>query len=98
MRYGLVNMEDFNLPEFLRNAADYFEAGAYTEDGVYYVHPREVKKEPPVSKRNYNLLKKEYIKSIKSSKRAKFPEYPKSKKLTVKLKQLFEEFNIEPYN
>lgn len=95
VRYGLANMEDFNLPEFLRNAADYFEAGAYTEDGVYFVHPKEVKKEPPVSKRNYNLLKKEYI---KSGKKAKFPEYPKSKKLTIKLKELFTEFNIEPYN
>ena len=95
VRYGLINMEDFNLPEFLRNAADYFETGAYTEDGVYFVHPREVKKEPLVSKRNYNLLKKEYI---KAGKKAKFPEYPKSKKLTIKLKQLFDEFDVEPYN
>lgn len=96
IRYGLHNFEGFDLPEFLRNAAEYFEEGAYRDsDGNYYIHPREVPKEPQVSKRNYNKLAKLYK---ESDKKAKFPEYPKSKKLTAQLKKLFEEFNIEPYN
>lgn len=96
IRYGLHNFEDFNLPEFLRNAADYFEEGAYRDsEGNYYIHPREVPKEPQVSKRNYNRLAKLYK---ESGKKPKFPEYPKSKKLTIPLKKLFEEFEIEPYN
>lgn len=94
-RTGLHNM-DVDIPNLLRRAADYFESGAYVdEDGFMYVHPKEVPKEQHVSKRNYNKLKKVYT---ESKKKAKFPEYPKSKKLTKKLKELFEEFNIEPYN
>lgn len=85
-----------DLPTFLRNLADYLEKGAYQdEDGYYYIHPSEVKKEPKMSKRNYNKLKKEY--SL-SGRKKKFPDYPKSGKLTVGLKKLFEEFKIEPYN
>lgn len=95
-RTGLNKDPDFDLPTFLRNAADYFERGAYQDsDGNYYVHPNEVKKDPPVSKSNYNRLAKLYK---ESGKKAKFPEYPKSKKLTKKLQELFSEFNIEPFN
>lgn len=96
VRYGLHTLEDFDLPTFLRNAADYFERGSYIDDsGNYYIHPREVHKTPPVSKRNYNKLKKLYL---ESGRKAKFPEYPKSKKLTKPLSKLFEEYEIEPYN
>jgi hypothetical protein len=92
-RTGLSNDEDFDIGSFLRNAADYFESGAYVdEEGYMYIHPKEVKKEPKVSKRNYNALKKVY-----SGKR-KFPEYPKSGKLTKGLRELFEEYGINPYN
>ena len=52
----------------------------------------EVPKAPTVSKRNYNKLKRVY------SGKKKFPEYPKSKKLTLALQVLFEEYQIEPYN
>ena len=69
--------------------------GAYNEDGIYYVHPKEVKKEPPLSKKNYNKLKKEYE---ASGKKKKFPEYPISKKCTIELRRLFEEFGISPFN
>lgn len=94
-RTGLHKMEDFNIQEFLRNAQDYFEQGQYTdEDGNYYIHPREVPKEPNVSKRNYNRLKKLYL---LEGRKKKFPEYPKSKKLTKPLEQLFEEFRITPF-
>lgn len=93
-RYGLE--KDYNLAEMLRNAADYFDAGAYQcEEGKYYVHPNEVTKPPKLSKRNFNKLKKEYG---LSNQKKKFPDFPKSGKLTVGLKVLFAEFKIEPYN
>lgn len=92
-RTGLSNDPDFDICTFLRNAADYFDKGAYVDEyGNMYIHPKEVHKEPKLSKRNYNKLKKEY-----SGKR-KFPEYPKTGKLTVGLAKLFEEYNIEPFN
>ena len=75
--------------------ADFLEKGAYEEDGIYFVHPNEVKKEPLLSKKNYNKLKKEYE---KSGKKKKFPEFPSSKKCTVELRKLFEEFEISPFN
>ena len=90
-RTALSYADDFDLPTFLRNAADYFERGAYVdEDGNYYVHPNEVHKDPKLTKQSYNRLKKVY------DKKAKFPEYPKSQKLSKKLKELFEEYNLEP--
>jgi hypothetical protein len=93
-RYGLE--KEYNLATMLRNAAEYFDNGAYQcEDGNYYVHPNEVPKEPKLSKRNYNKLKKEYS---KSGKKKKFPDFPKSNKLTVGLKVLYEEYKINPYN
>jgi hypothetical protein len=95
-RVGLSQKDDFNISDFLRRAADYFDRGAYVdEDGCMYVHPTEVEKEPKMSKRNYNLLKKEYI---KTGRKAKFPEAPKSGKTSIGLKKLFAEFNISPYN
>jgi len=92
-RTGLANDKDFDIGSFLRNAADYFEAGAYKdENNNMYIHPNEVKRDPPVSKRNYKKLQKLY------DKKQKFPEYPKSRKLTKRLRELFEEYNISPWN
>lgn len=82
------------LPDFLRNLANYLEAGAYF-DGSYYIHPSEKVKLPNVSKSNYNKLSKEYA---KTNPKKKLPEYPKSKKLTKSLEVLFNKFNISPYN
>lgn len=82
-----------SLPNFLRNLADYLEKGAYCENGIYYIHPSE-RQYVTISKRQYNKLKKEYL---KSGKKKKFPDYPKSGKLTKPLKKLFEEFNISPF-
>ena len=45
-----------------------------------------------VSKKNYNKLKKVY------TGKAKFPDYPNSKKLTKPLEKLFKEYEIEPFN
>jgi hypothetical protein len=86
---------DISFPDFLRNLADYYEKGAFNEQNTYYVHPTEKPIEPKVSKRNYNKLKKQYY---LSKLKKKFPEYPKSGKLTKPLKILFDKFNIQPYN
>jgi len=101
-RYGLD--KEYNLSDVLRNAADYFDAGAYTdEEGYMYIHPNEVPKEPKISKRNYNKCKKmyeaeEFIPKRKNQKKKAFPSFPKSGKLTKELSQLFSRFNIDPYN
>jgi len=89
-RVGLDKDPDFDLPTMLRNAADYFEKGPYKdENGYMYIHPKEVKQEPKFKKSSYNKLKKVY------DGKAKFPDYPKSQKLTKKLKELFKKYNIE---
>jgi hypothetical protein len=65
----------------------------YYEKGTYnIIHHTEKAKEPTVSKRNYNKLMKTY------TGKKKFPEYPKSGKLTLALQMLFEEYEIPPYN
>lgn len=100
-RYGLN--KEYNLAEMLRNAADYFDKGPYIdEDGFMYIHPNEIKKEPKISKRNYNKCKKlydneEFIPKRKNQKKKAFPGFPKSGKLTKDLGQLFLKFNISPY-
>lgn len=95
-RTGLDKDPDFNLPDFLRNAADYFQKGAYIDkNGFCYIHPNEVKKEPKLSKSKYNKLKKVYT---KEKRKAKFPDFPASGKLTKPLQKLFDEFNISPFN
>lgn len=103
-RTGLGYEEDFDLPTFLRNAADYFEKGAYVdEQGNMYIHPSEVPKEPKVSKSNYNKLKKLYEQEVfvpkrKGQVKKSMPKYPASKKLTIALKVLFDKYEISPYN
>lgn len=103
-RTGLGYEEDFDLPTFLRNAADYFERGAYVDgQGDMYVHPSEVPKEPKVSKNNYNKIKKLYDKEIfvpkrKGQEKKPMLKYPSSRKLTKGLKELFEKYDISPYN
>jgi len=103
-RTSLSYEEDFDLPTFLRNAADYFEKGAYIdENGNMYIHPNEVHKDPPLSKKNYNKLKKiynneEFIPKRKNQKKKPLPEYPKSGKPTKALRELFDRFEIELFN
>lgn len=76
--------------EFLENLIEYYKQGT-----LPYVHPTEKMPEPKVSKKNYNKLKKEF--NLKYPKK-KFPEYPRSGKITKKLEELFTEFKIEKYN
>jgi hypothetical protein len=103
-RTALSYQEDFNLPTFLRNAADYFERGAYVdEDGNMYIHPNEVKKNPPLSKKNYNKVKKlynaeEFVPKRKNQKKKPLPEYPKNGKPVKALVELFEKYQIDLFN
>lgn len=84
-RYGIKQRD---LPSILRACADYLE-----RPHLKYIHPSEKPKEPRLKKQSYNKLFKAY-KAI--GRRAKFPEYPKSRKLTKKLAELFELCEIEP--
>ena len=77
--------------EFLRNLADYYDKGAYKDlYGDCYIHPREKPKEPYLMKSSYNKLKKIY------NDKAKFPDYPKSKRITKKLIELYEKYDLSP--
>ena len=80
IRYGL---KDIDYQQWVYNLSEYLK------DEMPMIHPREVK-EKKLKKSSYNELKKQY------KGKAKFPEYPKSKKLTKALERLFTEYNIEP--
>lgn len=86
-RMGLDKHID--LPTFLRNLADYLETN-HLEDDILYIHPTEAIKIPKLKISSYKKLKKVY------SERAKFPEYPKSGKLSKQLQILFTKYNLEP--
>lgn len=64
----------------------------YKKKPLNIIHPSEKEKEPRVSKLQYNRLKKLVLKDNK-----KIPDYPKSGKLTIKLKEVFESYNINPF-
>jgi hypothetical protein len=81
-RYGIAQND---LPTILRSCAIYLERPHHP-----YIHPSERPKERKLKKSSYNKLRKSY------SGKAKFPEYPKSGRLTKQLKQLFNKYNIEP--
>ena len=80
-RYGIGQR---NLPGVLRNIADYLE-----KPHTHYIHPSEKPKAKKLTKLSYNRLKKVY------KDKAKFPDYPKTGILTVKLKELFEKYQIQ---
>lgn len=88
------NTSRYRQPESVQDRIDMLEELiAYYKMGTHdLIHPSEKPKENKVSKRNYNKLKKEY------TGKKKFPEYPKSGKLTLGLQVLFEEYGIAPYN
>lgn len=85
---GITDVND--KIEFLESLIEY-----YKNYLTNYIHPTEKPQEPKVSKKNYNKLKKLYT---ESGSKKKFPEYPKSGKLTKSLNELFEKFNISPFN
>jgi len=89
-RYG-IKKED--LPTILRNVADYLEKDPYP-----YIHPSEKPKQKIITKQSFNKLIK---KMKKSGYNKKYPVYRttnnKNKQtLTIPLKKLFDNFNIEP--
>ena len=84
-RQGL-HKKDIEYTSWLRNLADYLD-----REKLPYVHPTEVPKEPNIKKSLYNKLKKEYL---KTDRKKKFPDFPKSGKITKALKELSEEFDI----
>lgn len=90
-RYGLE--KEYNLAEILRNAADYFDEGAYQcEEGFYYVHPNEVPKVKKLGKREFNKILKQYKIDFPTKKPL---EYPKSGKPTKQIIELAEKYGIE---
>lgn len=77
----------------------------YSKDPYPYIHPTEVKKEKKISKRQFNRLQKAYKeafleeqKTRKNPKEFKQLEFPKTGKLTKNLRELFEKFEISPFN
>jgi len=79
-RYCIQN-ED--LPLVLRRIADYLE-----REPTKYLHPSERVFEK-LKKSDYNKIKKYYFKMYPN--RRSFPEYPKSKKLTKKFKDIMKD-------
>ncbi len=71
------------LPQVLRNIADYLEREQYP-----YLYPSEVEKPKKLKKSSYNALLKMSNQTV--------PPYPKSGKLTKPLKALYESLGIEP--
>lgn len=80
-RYGISQKQ---LPEILRAMANYLEQDQYD-----IIHPSELKPKR-LMKSSYNELKKAH------TGKKKFPEYPRSGKLTKPLERLFEAYGIEP--
>jgi len=91
------NMSRYIQPTCVQDRIDYLRSliSYYEQDTYSLIHPSEKPKEPHVSKRNYNKLKKRYSLELRKK---RFPEYPKSSKLTKALSILFNEFDISPYN
>ena len=85
-------------PKSVEERIDFLESLIlyYKKDTYLLIHPSEAPKVPKVSRRNYNKLKKVYTNNYTGKK--KFPEYPKSCKLTLGLQILFEAYGIEPFN
>jgi len=82
VRYSI---QQDTLPQILRNIAEYLE-----QEHLPIIHPTEAPKALKLKKSSYNALKKQY------DGQAKFPDYPKSKKLTKPLEKLFKKYQIEP--
>jgi 5-methylcytosine-specific restriction endonuclease McrA len=78
-----------NIPQLLRNMAVYLEQKNYP-----WIHPSEAPKEPKVSKRQYNKLRK----TIKRKQLRSPPVLSKRQKLTKDLDRLFKIHEISPFN
>lgn len=81
-----MHKKGVNFSDVLRNLADYLD-----KEPLPYLHPTEVPKGPKIKKSLYNKLKKLYD---TTERKKKFPDFPKSGKLTKALKDISEEFNM----
>ena len=89
-RMGLKDRIPFE--EYVMNLAIYLQ-----NEQLPYIHPMHTAKPRRLMKRSYNKLKREIEKANKYlEKPIKIPSYPKSKRLTKKLKELYEVFGIAP--
>ena len=82
-----ISFEDFlfNLYQYLMNSRE------------LCLHPSHAPRPRKLMKSSYNELKREITKANKYlNKPIKIPEYPKSKRLTKRLKELYEQFKIFP--
>lgn len=89
IRYKQIKTDEERI-QWLEQLINYYKKPKYN-----VIHPTEAVKEPNISKRNFNRLKKTYSELNPDKKPL---EYPKSGKLTKPLKALFEKFGISPYN
>jgi len=80
-RYGLTKL--IQLPEFLRNLADYLEAPPLDPK---YIHPNERPKAEKINKRDFNKICKYYFQIYPN--RKKLPVYPKSGKMNKSFKAI----------
>ena len=80
--------EKFELDEVLILIAHYIKKHKNKKEKI--IHPREYK-EPKIMKSKYNKLKKIFLEKYPDK---KFPEFPRSGKLTKQLKKISEEFKI----
>ena len=77
-----------DIVTYLKNLIVYLQKEQYP-----LIHPNEKPKEPKLMRSNFNKL----VRTMKASGyKKKLPTYPKSHKMTKKLKELYEEFNVEP--
>ncbi len=81
------NIKKKDLPEVLINISKYLSAPQ-----TKYIHPSEISPLPKLQKRCFNKLNKEYKKRYPKK---KLLQYPKSGKLTKKLKEIFRQFHIQ---
>ena len=91
-RMGLWNSENFDYAQYLRDLADHV-----SKDQLPVIHPTHAPKKQKLQKRSYNELCKAVEKANRYLKKPiRVPDYPKSKRLTKKLKELFEYMGIYP--
>jgi len=88
-RSGVHKLTD--LLTYLANLITYL-----TKEHGNVLHPGNIPKPKKLKKSSYNYLKKRYTASRDKRHKKKFPDYPKSKKLTKGLNQLYFELFIEP--
>ena len=80
------------LPNILRAMADYIESPPMAH--LKLIHPTEAEKPKKLQKSSYNKLKKAFF--SKPCNKRKFPEYPKSGKLTKYLEILYNIYKMKP--